>query len=193
MGPLANGGWGAQMLAFERNKYNPLDAEPDTDDPIEKVRRCYHPATLSLQHCHCQCHYSTLSCQGGPSSCHGLLYIVSRLPRAAAQYVHVLKHECCCTPRLGLTRTGPGKYVLGATLKPLMLRSIGKNVMIRIGGGWDNFRAFMLEHDPCRKNQALQAAKAYYDELQRQLDADRRIAPNVNGHVALFTTRDVEP
>jgi hypothetical protein len=33
--------------------------------------------------------------------------------------------------------------------------------------------------------------QTFFDEIQRQLTADRRIASTLNGHVALFTTRDV--
>jgi hypothetical protein len=108
------------------------------------------------------------------------------------QHVCALKQECCCTPKIGLVRLGPGKYTLDASKKPLMLRLVGKNVLVRVGSGWDSLRAFLQEHDPCRKHHALQTAKMCYDAMQKQLEADRRIASSINGHLALFTTRDVE-
>lgn len=61
--------------------------------------------------------------------------------------VYALKKDCCCNPRLSLRRIGPGKYAMGESKKPLMMRCVGKTPMVRIGGGWENLRTFLAAHD----------------------------------------------
>eukprot|EP00053_Salpingoeca_punica_P017349 m.167060 g.167060 ORF g.167060 m.167060 type:complete len:1410 (-) comp17186_c2_seq2:291-4520(-) len=74
--------------------------------------------------------------------------------------------ECLCHPPIFVRRVSPGEYSFGPDSKPHLIRVVGKSINVRVGGGWDTLRNFLLTHDPCRENQQVQdAAKAYSTAL----------------------------
>ena len=54
--------------------------------------------------------------------------------------VHDLLSECTCNPRMEMTRMSEGMYMMSNIDKPLMLLVRGTQVVVRIGGGFGNFR-----------------------------------------------------
>uniref|UniRef100_H3CJQ6 Growth arrest-specific 2 like 3 n=1 Tax=Tetraodon nigroviridis TaxID=99883 RepID=H3CJQ6_TETNG len=56
---------------------------------------------------------------------------------------------CNCSNRLSIEYLSEGRYRLGD--KTLFIRMLhGKHVMVRVGGGWDTLRGFLLKYDPLR-------------------------------------------
>uniref|UniRef100_A0A3Q3WF21 Uncharacterized protein n=1 Tax=Mola mola TaxID=94237 RepID=A0A3Q3WF21_MOLML len=65
-----------------------------------------------------------------------------------------LKHgmddpPCNCSNRVSIEYLSEGRYRLGD--KTLFIRMLhGKHVMVRVGGGWDTLRGFLMKYDPLR-------------------------------------------
>ncbi|XP_056132220.1 GAS2-like protein 3 [Lampris incognitus] len=56
---------------------------------------------------------------------------------------------CNCSNRVSIEYLSEGRYRLGD--KTLFIRMLhGKHVMVRVGGGWDTLRGFLLKYDPLR-------------------------------------------
>ncbi|KAL0962966.1 hypothetical protein UPYG_G00347780 [Umbra pygmaea] len=56
---------------------------------------------------------------------------------------------CNCSQRVSIEYLSEGRYRLGD--KTLFIRMLhGKHVMVRVGGGWDTLRGFLLKYDPGR-------------------------------------------
>ncbi|XP_010890934.1 GAS2-like protein 3 [Esox lucius] len=56
---------------------------------------------------------------------------------------------CNCSQRVSIEYLSEGRYRLGD--KTLFIRMLhGKHVMVRVGGGWDTLKGFLLKYDPGR-------------------------------------------
>ena len=55
-------------------------------------------------------------------------------------YMYVLNHPFCCLVPLQF----------GDSQKLRMVRILRSNVMVRVGGGWESLREFLMKNDPCR-------------------------------------------
>uniref|UniRef100_A0A3Q0SYA5 Growth arrest-specific 2 like 3 n=1 Tax=Amphilophus citrinellus TaxID=61819 RepID=A0A3Q0SYA5_AMPCI len=56
---------------------------------------------------------------------------------------------CNCSNRVSIEYLSEGRYRLGD--KTIFIRMLhGKHVMVRVGGGWDTLRGFLLKYDPLR-------------------------------------------
>ncbi|XP_076877497.1 growth arrest-specific protein 2 [Brachyhypopomus gauderio] len=56
---------------------------------------------------------------------------------------------CRCVVRFRIEKQPKGHYCVGD--KVLYVRMLNdKNVMVRVGGGWEAFGTYLLKHDPCR-------------------------------------------
>ncbi|TRY68098.1 hypothetical protein DNTS_034731 [Danionella cerebrum] len=56
---------------------------------------------------------------------------------------------CNCTQKFSIEYLSEGRYRLGD--KILFIRMLhGKHVMVRVGGGWDTLKGFLLKYDPDR-------------------------------------------
>uniref|UniRef100_A0A674NRR8 Growth arrest-specific 2 like 3 n=1 Tax=Takifugu rubripes TaxID=31033 RepID=A0A674NRR8_TAKRU len=56
---------------------------------------------------------------------------------------------CNCSNKVSIEYLSEGRYRLGD--KTLFIRMLhGKHVMVRVGGGWDTLRGFLLKYDPLR-------------------------------------------
>ncbi|KAL2102636.1 hypothetical protein ACEWY4_001804 [Coilia grayii] len=56
---------------------------------------------------------------------------------------------CNCTQKVSIEYLSEGRYRLGD--KILFIRMLhGKHVMVRVGGGWDTLKGFLLKYDPGR-------------------------------------------
>jgi hypothetical protein len=100
--------------------------------------------------------------------------------------------ECVCNPRVELTRMGHESYMLSGLDnhdKPVCLMVRGTQVVIRIGGGWANFKQHLEEHDKCRKNEPLKRAHQQFFKLQQELKGNKKFTKGGQAHIALFTNR----
>ncbi|XP_057180746.1 GAS2-like protein 3 isoform X1 [Triplophysa rosa] len=77
----------------------------------------------------------TVCCQ------HGALY--------HADHVEQDDSPCNCSQKFSIEYLSEGRYRLGD--KILFIRMLhGKHVMVRVGGGWDTLKGFLLKYDPGR-------------------------------------------
>ncbi|XP_016366479.1 GAS2-like protein 3 isoform X2 [Sinocyclocheilus rhinocerous] len=77
----------------------------------------------------------TVCCQ------HGALYHADRADQDDP--------PCNCTQKFSIEYLSEGRYRLGD--KILFIRMLhGKHVMVRVGGGWDTLKGFLLKYDPDR-------------------------------------------
>lgn len=77
----------------------------------------------------------TVCCQ------HGAMYHADRADQD--------EPPCNCTQKFSIEYLSEGRYRLGD--KILFIRMLhGKHVMVRVGGGWDTLKGFLLKYDPDR-------------------------------------------
>ncbi|XP_059366567.1 GAS2-like protein 3 [Carassius carassius] len=77
----------------------------------------------------------TVCCQ------HGALYHADRADQDDP--------PCNCTQKFSIEYLSEGRYRLGE--KILFIRMLhGKHVMVRVGGGWDTLKGFLMKYDPDR-------------------------------------------
>lgn len=77
----------------------------------------------------------TVCCQ------HGALYHADRVDQEDP--------PCNCSQKFSIEYLSEGRYRLGD--KILFIRMLhGKHVMVRVGGGWDTLKGFLLKYDPGR-------------------------------------------
>ncbi|XP_067284814.1 GAS2-like protein 3 [Pseudorasbora parva] len=77
----------------------------------------------------------TVCCQ------HGALYHTDRVDQDDT--------PCNCSQKFSIEYLSEGRYRLGD--KILFIRMLhGKHVMVRVGGGWDTLKGFLLKYDPGR-------------------------------------------
>jgi len=57
---------------------------------------------------------------------------------------------CSCFDRFPIKKLAEGKYQLGKNNTLIHVRIMRKNVMVRVGGGWDTLDHYITKHDPCR-------------------------------------------
>uniref|UniRef100_A0A3Q4B6C9 Uncharacterized protein n=1 Tax=Mola mola TaxID=94237 RepID=A0A3Q4B6C9_MOLML len=80
---------------------------------------------------------------------------------------------CNCSNRVSIEYLSEGRYRLGD--KTLFIRMLhGKHVMVRVGGGWDTLRGFLMKYDPLRVLQ--------FTTLEQKILAFQKGAPGVGGH-----------
>lgn len=66
------------------------------------------------------------------------------------EMVRNIVDRCTCFDRFPIKKLSEGKYQLGRNNILIFVRIMRKNVMVRVGGGWDTFDHFITKHDPCR-------------------------------------------
>ncbi|XP_015233939.1 PREDICTED: GAS2-like protein 3 isoform X1 [Cyprinodon variegatus] len=80
---------------------------------------------------------------------------------------------CSCSNKFSLEYLSEGRYRLGdKTIFIRMLR--GKHVMVRVGGGWDTLRGFLMKHDPLRVLQ--------FTTLEQKILTFQKGPPGLGGH-----------
>ncbi|XP_039648006.1 GAS2-like protein 3 [Perca fluviatilis] len=80
---------------------------------------------------------------------------------------------CNCANRVSIEYLSEGRYRLGD--KTLFIRMLhGKHVMVRVGGGWDTLRGFLLKYDPLRVLQ--------FTTLEQKILAFQKGPPGLGGH-----------
>nr|XP_020457081.1 GAS2-like protein 3 [Monopterus albus]XP_020457082.1 GAS2-like protein 3 [Monopterus albus] len=80
---------------------------------------------------------------------------------------------CNCSNRVSIEYLSEGRYRLGD--KTIFIRMLhGKHVMVRVGGGWDTLRGFLMKYDPLR---ALQ-----FTTLEQKILAFQKGPPGLGGH-----------
>eukprot|EP00730_Choanoeca_flexa_P000927 TRINITY_DN10400_c0_g1_i2.p1 TRINITY_DN10400_c0_g1~~TRINITY_DN10400_c0_g1_i2.p1 ORF type:complete len:238 (+),score=39.30 TRINITY_DN10400_c0_g1_i2:3-716(+) len=62
--------------------------------------------------------------------------------------VRKVVNRCINQPLYKVTRVGPAKYTFGEDMtSPVLIRIVGKNVMVRVGGGWEVGGRSLLQTD----------------------------------------------
>uniref|UniRef100_A0A3Q4HYX4 Growth arrest-specific 2 like 3 n=1 Tax=Neolamprologus brichardi TaxID=32507 RepID=A0A3Q4HYX4_NEOBR len=80
---------------------------------------------------------------------------------------------CNCSNRVSIEYLSEGRYRLGD--KTIFIRMLhGKHVMVRVGGGWDTLRGFLLKYDPLRVLQ--------FTTLEQKILAFQKGPPGLGGH-----------
>ncbi|XP_030296593.1 GAS2-like protein 3 [Sparus aurata] len=80
---------------------------------------------------------------------------------------------CNCSNRVSIEYLSEGRYRLGD--KTLFIRMLhGKHVMVRVGGGWDTLRGFLMKYDPLRVLQ--------FTTLEQKILAFQKGPPGLGGH-----------
>ncbi|XP_068163055.1 GAS2-like protein 3 [Antennarius striatus] len=80
---------------------------------------------------------------------------------------------CHCSNRVSIEYLSEGRYRLGD--KTLFIRMLhGKHVMVRVGGGWDTLRGFLMKYDPLRVLQ--------FTTLEQKILAFQKGPPGLGGH-----------
>lgn len=80
---------------------------------------------------------------------------------------------CNCSNRVSIEYLSEGRYRLGD--KTLFIRMLhGKHVMVRVGGGWDTLRGFLMKYDPLRVLQ--------FTTLEQKILAFQKGPSAVGGH-----------
>ncbi|XP_042367170.1 GAS2-like protein 3 [Plectropomus leopardus] len=80
---------------------------------------------------------------------------------------------CNCANRVSIEYLSEGRYRLGD--KTLFIRMLhGKHVMVRVGGGWDTLRGFLMKYDPLRVLQ--------FTTLEQKILAFQKGPPGLGGH-----------
>ncbi|XP_070848746.1 GAS2-like protein 3 [Chaetodon trifascialis] len=80
---------------------------------------------------------------------------------------------CNCSNRVSIEYLSEGRYRLGD--KTLFIRMLhGKHVMVRVGGGWDTLRGFLMKYDPLRVLQ--------FTTLEQKILAFQKGPPALGGH-----------
>ncbi|XP_056280953.1 GAS2-like protein 3 [Pseudoliparis swirei] len=94
---------------------------------------------------------------------------------------------CHCANRVSIEYLSEGRYRLGD--KTLFIRMLhGKHVMVRVGGGWDTLRGFLMKYDPLRVLQ--------FTTLEQKILAFQKGPPGLGGHhgnAAPPTPPDMDP
>ncbi|XP_041727252.2 GAS2-like protein 3 [Coregonus clupeaformis] len=93
---------------------------------------------------------------------------------------------CNCSQRVSIEYLSEGRYRLGD--KTLFIRMLhGKHVMVRVGGGWDTLRGFLLKYDPGRVLQ--------FTTLEQKILAYQKGPPGHGGHgfAAAAPPPDMDP
>lgn len=80
---------------------------------------------------------------------------------------------CNCSNRVSIEYLSEGRYRLGD--KTIFIRMLhGKHVMVRVGGGWDTLRGFLMKYDPLRVLQ--------FTTLEQKILAFQKGPPGLGGH-----------
>ncbi|XP_039869516.1 GAS2-like protein 3 [Simochromis diagramma] len=80
---------------------------------------------------------------------------------------------CNCSNRVSIEYLSEGRYRLGD--KTIFIRMLhDKHVMVRVGGGWDTLRGFLLKYDPLRVLQ--------FTTLEQKILAFQKGPPGLGGH-----------
>ncbi|XP_028289422.1 GAS2-like protein 3 [Parambassis ranga] len=80
---------------------------------------------------------------------------------------------CNCSNRVSIEYLSEGRYRLGD--KTIFIRMLhGKHVMVRVGGGWDTLRGFLMKYDPLQKLQ--------FTTLEQKILAFQKGPPGLGGH-----------
>eukprot|EP00052_Salpingoeca_macrocollata_P020586 m.173372 g.173372 ORF g.173372 m.173372 type:complete len:1318 (+) comp21301_c0_seq1:96-4049(+) len=106
------------------------------------------------------------------------------------QAVQQLLEQCVCRPPMTCVRDGPGRYKYGSGTdkNSFTVKESGKNVVVRVGGGWESFRTFLATHDKCRTDDHMQRAKQQFAVLQE----NKATHPKTDAHgqpIGFLTTR----
>jgi hypothetical protein len=79
------------------------------------------------------------------------------------QVVQGLVAQCCCQPLFQMRRIEEGKYAIGEGKgEKMMVRIVGQQIMVRVGGGWEEVHHYFEKHDRCRSDKRLQWALKRY-------------------------------
>lgn len=97
--------------------------------------------------------------------------------------------ECICTPRHELVKTSDTKYLILPENKNVSLKVVNNQVVVRVGGGWTDFKSYIKDFDRCRKDKPLQERLKTYNALQEKLVNHKKLTKNGAAHIALFTNR----
>eukprot|EP01147_Barroeca_monosierra_P009165 gene9166-1457_t len=97
--------------------------------------------------------------------------------------------KCINQPRILVKRIGDGKYTFGEDMtKPLLMRMTDKNVLVRVGGGWQTLSKYLDTHFPA--DPKMKADKERFEELWKEDSANPQ---ECNAHdgttLPLHTTR----
>ncbi|KAM9327576.1 GAS2-like protein 3 [Pholidichthys leucotaenia] len=80
---------------------------------------------------------------------------------------------CNCSNRVSIEYLSEGRYRLGD--KTIFIRMLhGKHVMVRVGGGWDTLRGFLMKYDPLRVLQ--------FTTLEQKILTFQKGPPALGGH-----------
>ncbi|XP_026182872.1 GAS2-like protein 3 [Mastacembelus armatus] len=80
---------------------------------------------------------------------------------------------CNCSNKVSIEYLSEGRYRLGD--KTIFIRMLhGKHVMVRVGGGWDTLRGFLMKYDPLRVLQ--------FTTLEQKILAFQKGPPGLGGH-----------
>ncbi|KAF3704920.1 GAS2-like protein 3 Growth arrest-specific protein 2-like 3 [Channa argus] len=80
---------------------------------------------------------------------------------------------CNCSNRVSIEYLSEGRYRLGD--KTIFIRMLhGKHVMVRVGGGWDTLRGFLMKYDPLRVLQ--------FTTLEQKILAFQKGPPGLGTH-----------
>lgn len=108
-------------------------------------------------------------------------------------FVNDMLCDCVCNPRIEMTRMSDGKYMMSNLDKPLLLLVRGSQVVVRIGGGFRNFRDWLQEKDVCRHSKTVQLKRQQFAEIQGMMKTGALVEASGEPSVALFTNRLVTP
>lgn len=109
---------------------------------------------------------------------------ISPFPSTLDERIHDISEDMICGLEFEKSST-EGQYRVHAhpplEKDILMVREVGKNVVVRIGGGWVSLRQWISENDPWIHNSEMQAALAIYRDEQTELLEDLAKGVKANG------------
>uniref|UniRef100_A0A3B4XW59 Growth arrest-specific 2 like 3 n=1 Tax=Seriola lalandi dorsalis TaxID=1841481 RepID=A0A3B4XW59_SERLL len=102
------------------------------------------------------------------------LLMTEEPPPAVKTFSHGMDDPPCnCSNRVSIEYLSEGRYRLGD--KTIFIRMLhGKHVMVRVGGGWDTLRGFLMKYDPLRVLQ--------FTTLEQKILAFQKGPPGLGGH-----------
>eukprot|EP00049_Salpingoeca_infusionum_P013382 m.250053 g.250053 ORF g.250053 m.250053 type:complete len:470 (-) comp15432_c1_seq12:400-1809(-) len=97
-----------------------------------------------------------------------------------------IREESMNQPRFPIKRLGENKYMFGEDAKPVVLRMAAKNIMVRVGGGWETLPRYLESR--FKADEKMEEAEANYEVMR----TDYRQGPSeiraVNGDLMNFLT-----
>eukprot|EP00051_Salpingoeca_urceolata_P012392 m.153592 g.153592 ORF g.153592 m.153592 type:complete len:1836 (+) comp17475_c0_seq3:266-5773(+) len=98
--------------------------------------------------------------------------------------------DCICQPPFRIRRTGPGKYAVADAKMPLLIKQSGQRVVVRVGGGWEDFGEHCKQLDKCRADDLGHKALIKYHGKWKEHDQnpDQQYVDSMDLPIGFYST-----